>query len=81
MYQRILVAIDGSTAAQKGLDEAAAMARTVSATLRILHVVEVTHHASGYEPCEVFSRSRKARGGMRLHMSLARLRPWKALAP
>lgn len=54
MYQKILVAVDGSPTSMRGLDEAARLARTMSAQLRVVHVLEVTHHVSGFEPCDVF---------------------------
>lgn len=39
MYQKILVAFDGSQAASRALDEAIKLAHEQSASLRILHVV------------------------------------------
>jgi nucleotide-binding universal stress UspA family protein len=40
MYRRILVPIDGSDTAQRGLDEALGLAKTCSASLVLLHVIE-----------------------------------------
>ena len=40
MYLRILVPIDGSGTAERGLDEAIALAQRLGSTLRILHVVD-----------------------------------------
>ena len=40
MYERILVPIDGSTTATRGLEEAIAMAKLVHASLRLIHVVD-----------------------------------------
>lgn len=40
MYDKILVPIDGSTTADRGLDEAIALARRLDASLRILNVVD-----------------------------------------
>lgn len=40
MYQRILVAIDGSEAAERGLDEAISLARRLGSTLHVLNVVD-----------------------------------------
>lgn len=40
MYARILVPIDGSPTAQRGLDEAIALARRLSARLHLLNVVD-----------------------------------------
>lgn len=41
MYQRILVAIDGSQSAEHALKHAGALAEALSARLRIIHVVDV----------------------------------------
>lgn len=40
MYARILVPIDGSATAQRGLDEAIALARRLGSTLHLLNVVD-----------------------------------------
>jgi hypothetical protein len=40
MYHRILVPIDGSATAQRGLQEAMGLAKTCDASLVLLHVVE-----------------------------------------
>jgi nucleotide-binding universal stress UspA family protein len=40
MYERILVPIDGSATAQRGLDEAIALADRLESTLHLLHVVD-----------------------------------------
>ena len=40
MYARILVPIDGSSTAQRGLDEAIALARRLGARLHLLNVVD-----------------------------------------
>jgi nucleotide-binding universal stress UspA family protein len=40
-YSRILVAVDGSAGADLALDHAARLARSLSATLRILHVIDL----------------------------------------
>jgi nucleotide-binding universal stress UspA family protein len=40
MYKRILVPIDGSTASQRGFDEALALAKRLDASMVLLHVVE-----------------------------------------
>jgi nucleotide-binding universal stress UspA family protein len=39
MYKRILVPLDGSDTAQRGLSEALGLARSLGATLHLLHVV------------------------------------------
>ena len=40
MYERILVPIDGSPTAQRGLDEAIALAARLGSTLQLLHVID-----------------------------------------
>ena len=40
MYDRILVPVDGSPTAQRGLDEAVALARRLGAALHVLNVVD-----------------------------------------
>jgi nucleotide-binding universal stress UspA family protein len=42
MYQRILVPVDGSPTSQRGLEEAARLAKTLHATLRLVHIVDET---------------------------------------
>ena len=50
MYQRILVPVDGSESAARGLREAIALATVTGALLRIIYVVdEVAHTASAQE--------------------------------
>jgi len=39
MYQRILVPVDGSDTARRGLSEAIAIARALGASIRLVHVV------------------------------------------
>jgi nucleotide-binding universal stress UspA family protein len=41
MYDRILVPVDGSPTAARGLDEAIALATRLGSTLHLLHVVDV----------------------------------------
>jgi nucleotide-binding universal stress UspA family protein len=40
MYDRILVPLDGSTTAQRGLDEALKLAAELGSTVRLMHVVD-----------------------------------------
>jgi nucleotide-binding universal stress UspA family protein len=40
MYERILVPVDGSATAQRGLEEAMALAGRLGSSLRLLHVVD-----------------------------------------
>src|SRR3982751_4554785 len=49
LYQRILVPIDGSATAARGLDEAIALAQAVSGTLRLLHVIDELVFMTGFE--------------------------------
>jgi nucleotide-binding universal stress UspA family protein len=41
MYARILVAVDGSAGSRQALEHAVGLARTLSAALRIVHVVDM----------------------------------------
>jgi Universal stress protein UspA and related nucleotide-binding proteins len=50
IYQRILVPIDGSETAARGLDEAIALARAAGCSLRLLHVVDDLVFVTGFEP-------------------------------
>ena len=54
MYDRILVPIDGGPVAVAGLDEAIRVARCCNATLRLLHVLDTTDHANGFETPAVY---------------------------
>ena len=49
MYKHILVAIDGSPNAKKALDHALHLAKTLGASLRMLHVVDLTWMLVGTE--------------------------------
>jgi nucleotide-binding universal stress UspA family protein len=49
MYQRILVPIDDSATAEKGLDQAIAIARLTRGGIRIVHVVDELCFPLGYE--------------------------------
>lgn len=50
MYKRILVPLDGSAAADRGLREAIRLARQQRATLRLLHVIDQSAMAAYPEP-------------------------------
>ena len=54
MYQRILVAIDGSDTANLGLEQAIALARLSGGRLRLLHVLDGLGHACGFESAAVY---------------------------
>ena len=54
MYQRILVAIDGSETANAGLDQAIALARLTGGRLRLLHALDDLVHACGFESAAVY---------------------------
>ncbi len=47
MYQRILVPVDGSECADRGLSEAIALARLTGARLRLVHVIDEPFLALG----------------------------------
>jgi len=55
MYERILVPYDGSDTSKRGLDEAMALARLTGGTLRVMHVVEIMHFITGFEPATVYA--------------------------
>lgn len=50
MYQRILVPIDGSPTAKRGLEEALAVAGLTHASVRLIHVVDQLPCSSGLDP-------------------------------
>jgi nucleotide-binding universal stress UspA family protein len=55
MYAHILVPIDGSRVAERGLDEAIALARQLGSTLHVLHVIDtrlLIAAAPRYAPAE-----------------------------
>jgi nucleotide-binding universal stress UspA family protein len=49
MYQRILVPIDGSPTSNRGLDEAATLAKLTGGRLRLVHAVDELTYANGFE--------------------------------
>lgn len=54
MYSKILVPLDRSEAAHHALDHAAVLARMSGAIIVLLHVIEESKHASGFEPPKVY---------------------------
>ena len=50
MYQKILVAVDGSTASLRGLDEAIKVAKSTGGRLLLVHVVDELVIATDYVP-------------------------------
>ncbi len=54
MYQRILVAVDGSDTSNLALGEAIKLAKDQHSTLRLLHVVDLTMAYSSVEAPHVF---------------------------
>ena len=42
MYQRMLVPVDGSETARRGLDEAIKLSKTLGASVRLVHIVDET---------------------------------------
>ena len=55
MYQRILVPVDGSPTAQKGLDEAIALAKLTGGQLRLLYVVDELMFVSSIQEYSTYS--------------------------
>lgn len=55
MYQRILVAIDGSATATKGLREALRLAQLTRGKVCLLHVVDEITHVTGFETFEAYA--------------------------
>ena len=49
MYQRILVAIDGSPTSEQGLDQAIAMARLTGGAIQLVNVVDELVFVTGFE--------------------------------
>jgi len=49
VYQRILVPIDGSATAERGLTEAIALARVTGGEIRLLHVLDELVFMTGFE--------------------------------
>lgn len=75
MYSRILVPIDGSPTAQRGLDEALALARQLGSTLHLINVVDARllfSEVSAYVPPESLLQDWRA-AGERLVASAAQL--------
>jgi nucleotide-binding universal stress UspA family protein len=55
MYQRILVPVDGSPTALKGLDEAVKLARLTGGVLRLLYVVDELMFVSNIQEFSTYS--------------------------
>ncbi len=55
MYQRILVPVDGSPTALKGLDEAVKLARLTGGALRLLYVVDELMFVSNIQEFSTYS--------------------------
>jgi nucleotide-binding universal stress UspA family protein len=55
MYQRILVPIDGSPTADRGLDEAIRLAQLTGASVRVLHVLDQLIYVTGFEAGALYS--------------------------
>jgi nucleotide-binding universal stress UspA family protein len=56
MYDRILVAVDGSPTSERALAEAAGLARLCAATLRLVHVIDPLAHITGFERPDLYLR-------------------------
>lgn len=77
MYDRILVAVDDSPPAQRGLDEAISLARTLGSQLRVMHVVDVRAlitGVAGYSPGQQLLDDWKAMGEVLLAKAVERAR-------
>lgn len=77
MYERILVAVDGSRSAKRALDHAAGLAGRLSAALRIVHVVDTAWLGLGMElaiDTEHIRRARCEAGERLLHDACAACR-------
>ena len=55
-YQRILVPIDGSATATRGLDEAIRLCRATGGSMRVLHVMDDLVFISGFESGASYAR-------------------------
>jgi nucleotide-binding universal stress UspA family protein len=64
MYERILIAVDGSAASNRALREGLALARNQQAAVRVIHVVEATPIVTGdaYVDFEAFRAARVNEG-------------------
>jgi len=51
MYQKLLVPVDGSPTATRGLDEAIRLARLSGGKIRVVHVLDQLQFAAGLEFC------------------------------
>jgi nucleotide-binding universal stress UspA family protein len=77
MYSRILLAIDESPASERAVEHAAGLAKGLSATLRILHVVDMGWLTLGPElavDVETGAETRRAAGDKLLASALERVR-------
>lgn len=59
MYSRILLPVDGSATAERGLREAVGLAREQRATLVLVHVVDAYPMLAGIASAETFEQSRQ----------------------
>ena len=55
-YRRILVPIDGSPTATRGLDEAIALCKATGGSIRVLHVMDDLVFVSGFESGATYAR-------------------------
>lgn len=56
MYAKIMVPIDGSTTANKALEEAARLAQSTGSRIRLLHVIDPLQHLAGLESASLYMR-------------------------
>jgi len=74
MYQRILVAVDGSATADLALQEALKWAQEGQAQLRLIHVIDVTSVGEGQAVPETIARATRQKGQETLEMAARRAR-------
>ncbi|SDY56085.1 Nucleotide-binding universal stress protein, UspA family [Collimonas sp. OK242] len=54
MYTKILVPVDGSPTSDRAVAEAAKLAVTCSARVQLLHVLDMTAYANGFEQAAIY---------------------------
>lgn len=77
MYAHILVPIDHSALAQRGLAEAIALARVLGSTIHLVHVVDIRaliHGVAGYSPSQQLIEEWKGMGEVLVAKAVAQVR-------
>ncbi|SFI33699.1 universal stress protein [Nitrosomonas sp. Nm34] len=70
MYKKIMVAVDGSDAAQQALEEAVNIAKTYNATLRIVHCISGDTEVDRGAGLEILKRSKSNIDALSVETSL-----------